>query len=234
MIFGIPPSLFLPPPRQKTQALNERGHTWSGKHAKNETSLPQHDASCTNPQKGTGMHGSSNVTVSGFEAGLAVFMCTQRVVFASFVFRRSPLSLLCSCAHRWVPVSFPFTCACRGIARWVLLLLFSSYSYSASFVFVCVKLKRLRLSRQAVKFGHVALFECFNEPGWATTGRCDSNTEKAINFVSTVSFAWLMMALTPKRLFLSLCVSISLLRPYTFFSRSPLVFKTLFENACEL
>ena len=43
-----------------------------------------------------------------------------------------------------------------------------------------------------------------------------------------------MMALTPKRLFLSLCISISLLRPYTFFSRSPLVFKTLFENACEL
>ena len=34
--------------------------------------------------------------------------------------------------------------------------------------------------------------------------------------------------------FLSLCISISLLRPYTFFSRSPLVFKTLFENACEL
>ena len=33
---------------------------------------------------------------------------------------------------------------------------------------------------------------------------------------------------------LSLCISISLLRPYTFFSRSPLVFKTLFENACEL
>ena len=38
-----------------------------------------------------------------------------------------------------------------------------------------------------------------------------------------------MMALTPKRLFLSLCISISLLRPYTFFSRSPLVFKTLFD-----
>ena len=36
------------------------------------------------------------------------------------------------------------------------------------------------------------------------------------------------MALTPKRLLLSLCISISLLRPYTFFSRSPLVFKTLF------
>ena len=26
------------------------------------------------------------------------------------------------------------------------------------------------------------------------------------------------------------CISISILRPYTFFSRSPLVFKTLFEN----
>ena len=35
-------------------------------------------------------------------------------------------------------------------------------------------------------------------------------------------------------IFLSLCISISLLRPYTFFSRSPLVFKTLFENACEI
>ena len=31
-----------------------------------------------------------------------------------------------------------------------------------------------------------------------------------------------------------LCISISLLRPYTLFSRSPLVNKTLFENACEL
>ena len=43
-----------------------------------------------------------------------------------------------------------------------------------------------------------------------------------------------MMALTPIRLFLYLCISISLLRPYTLFSRSPLVNKTLFENACEL
>ena len=33
---------------------------------------------------------------------------------------------------------------------------------------------------------------------------------------------------------LYLCISISLLRPYTLFSRSPLVNKTLFENACEL
>ena len=32
-----------------------------------------------------------------------------------------------------------------------------------------------------------------------------------------------MMALTPKRLFLYLCIYISLLRPYTLFSRSPLV-----------
>ena len=38
----------------------------------------------------------------------------------------------------------------------------------------------------------------------------------------------LMMALTPKRLFLSLCISISLLRSYTFFSRSPLVSKTVY------
>ena len=50
---------------------------------------------------------------------------------------------------------------------------FSSYSYSAFFVFVRVKLERLRLSRQAVKFGHMALFECFDKPGWATTSRCD-------------------------------------------------------------
>ena len=53
-----------------------------------------------------------------------------------FVFRLSLLSLLCSCAHRWVPVSFPFTCACWGIARWVLLLLlFSSYSFRFFFQF---------------------------------------------------------------------------------------------------
>ena len=36
-----------------------------------------------------------------------------------------------------------------------------------------------------------------------------------------------MIALTPKRLFLSLSAS---LRPYTFFSRSPLVFETLLEE----
>ena len=38
------------------------------------------------------------------------------------------------------------------------------------------------------------------------------------------------MALTPKRLFLYLCISISLLRPYTLFSRSPLVNKTLTDE----
>ena len=37
-----------------------------------------------------------------------------------------------------------------------------------------------------------------------------------------------MMALTPKRLFLYRCISISLLLPYTLFSRSPLVNKTLY------
>ena len=42
-----------------------------------------------------------------------------------------------------------------------------------------------------------------------------------------------MMALTPKRLFLYLCISISLLRPYTLFSRSPLVNKTLIEIYCQ-
>ena len=52
---------------------------------------------------------------------------------SSFVFRLSLLSLLCSCAHRWVPVSFPFTCACWGIARWVLLLLLLFFSYSFRF-----------------------------------------------------------------------------------------------------
>ena len=41
------------------------------------------------------------------------------------------------------------------------------------------------------------------------------------------------MALTPKRLFLYLCISISLLRPYTLFSRSPLVNKTLLEYIVE-
>ena len=48
------------------------------------------------------------------------------------------LSLLCSCAHRWVPVSFPITCACRGkLSRCLVLLLFSSYSFcSCSVVFV--------------------------------------------------------------------------------------------------
>ena len=52
------------------------------------------------------------VRVSGFEAGLAVFMCTHRVVLSSFVFRLSSLSLPCSCAHHWGPVSFPFICTC--------------------------------------------------------------------------------------------------------------------------
>ena len=38
--------------------------------------------------------------------------------------------------------------------------------------------------------------------------------------VSASTPSSVMMALTPKRLFLSLCISISLLRPYTFFSSS--------------
>ena len=38
----------------------------------------------------------------------------------------------------------------------------------------CVKLERLRLSRQAVKLENVRLSDCFNEPGWATTSRCDT------------------------------------------------------------
>ena len=46
--------------------------------------------------------------------------------------------------------------------------------------------------------------------------------------------AFRMMALTPKRLFLYLCISISLLRPYTLFSRSPLVNKTLFGFLSDL
>ena len=43
---------------------------------------------------------NGSVRVSRLEAGLAVFMCTHHVVLASFVFRLSSLSLLCSCAHR--------------------------------------------------------------------------------------------------------------------------------------
>ena len=44
------------------------------------------------------MVGGGNVRVSGFEAGLAVFICTHRVVLGSFVFRRfSSLHLLSSC-----------------------------------------------------------------------------------------------------------------------------------------
>ena len=37
-----------------------------------------------------------------------------------------------------------------------------------------------------------------------------------------------------RKIFLSLCISISLLRPFTFFSRSPLVFKTLFVHPTKL
>ena len=111
------------------------------------------------------------VRVSGFEAGLAVFMCTHRVVLVFFrLFIFSPAVFLCSCAHRWVPVSFPITCACRGkLSRWVLLL-FSSYSLCPVVLRACVKLERLCLSRQAVK---LRLLEQFNELGWATTCRCD-------------------------------------------------------------
>ena len=67
----------------------------------------------------------------------------------SFVFRLSLLSLFYSCAYRWVPVSFPFTCACWGIARWVLLLLllFSSYSFRffCQFGFPCDDVASCRL-----------------------------------------------------------------------------------------
>ena len=81
---------------------------------------------------------------------------------SSFVSSSSlQLSFLCSCAHRWVPVSFPITCACRGkLSRWVLLL-FSSYSFCSVVLCACVKLERLRLSRQVVKLEHVGLTACF-------------------------------------------------------------------------
>ena len=38
----------------------------------------------------------------------------------------------------------------------------------------CVKLERLRLSRQVVQLEYVRLTDCFKEPGWATTCRCDT------------------------------------------------------------
>ena len=50
------------------------------------------------PPRGRGvLVGGGNVRVSGFEAGLAVFICTHRVVLGSFVFRLSSLHLLFSC-----------------------------------------------------------------------------------------------------------------------------------------
>ena len=111
------------------------------------------------------------VRVSRFEAGLAVFMCTHRMVLASFVFRLSSLSLLCSCAHRWVPACLLPTSFVLAEALHVGFFFFTSLVIHIllllSSCLFCWKL-RLRLSRQAVKFGHVALFECFNKPGWAT------------------------------------------------------------------
>ena len=47
--------------------------------------------------------------------------------------------------------------------------------------------------------------------------------------VNAIISHWLMMALTPKRLFLSLCISISLLRLYTFFSRSHFFFGSVYS-----
>ena len=77
--------------------------------------------------------------------------------------------------------------------------------------------------------------DSFSQSPMLLTTRCRSKLRKARRTKhENKESTWLMMAWTPKRLFLSLCISISLLRSYTFFSRSPLVFKTLFENACEL
>ena len=102
-------------------------------------------------------------------------MCTHRVVLATFVFLLCLFSALVRTAG-CLSLSPSFVLA-KALHVGFFLLLFSSYSYSASFVFVRVKLKRLRSSRQAVKFGHVALFERFNKPGWATTSRCDMGTD---------------------------------------------------------
>ena len=76
-----------------------------------------------------------------------LFARTARCLgLSSFVSSSSlQLSFLCSCGHRWVPVSFPITCACRDkLSRWVLLL-FSSYSSCSVVLRACVKLERLRL-----------------------------------------------------------------------------------------
>ena len=96
------------------------------------------------------------------------------------------LSFLCSCAHRWVPVSFPITCTCRGkLSRCWVLLLFYSYSLCSCSV-VVVLWKRLRLSRQAVK---LRLLERFNKLGWATTCRCD-NLAQWTGFDVMISHGW--------------------------------------------
>ena len=84
---------------------------------------------------------------------------------------------------------------------------------------LCMRKKRLK----SLSLPELELFQKFTIPL--------ENLQFHWKYVSLWErFWWLMMALTPKRLFLYLCISISLLRPYTLFSRSPLVNKTLYER----
>ena len=119
-----------------------------------------------------------------------IYLHVHRVVLASLscVFRLSSffslptLSLLCSCAHRWVPVSFPFTCACWGICTLgssSTSLLCYSFRFFCQFGFPCddvaswsccrLEFYKSRLSVCAVcRWLELGGYEqCDNSNGWS-------------------------------------------------------------------
>ena len=116
--------------------------------------------------------------MSGFEAGLAVFICTHRVVLGSFRLSSSfSVSSLLLCAPLGASglLSLPAFVLVEALHVWFFFFFFSSLVIHIVFCCLraCVKLERLRLSRKVVKLEHVRLTDCFKEPGWATTSRRD-------------------------------------------------------------
>ena len=123
--------------------------------------------------------------MSGFEAGRRIYLRAPRgacvFVFHLFIFSPAVFSL--------------FLCAPLGacllplhlcLLRHCTLGSSSSLAIHSFLLSSCLCQVGLRLSRQVVKLEHVRLSDCFNEPGWATTCRCDNSLRKFVRFFTRI------------------------------------------------
>ena len=130
------------------------------------------------------------VRVSGFEAGLAVFMCTHHVVPTSFVFLLSFFS-----------VSSLLLCAPLGaflLPLHLCLLRHRSLGSSSSllselfiFCFFCLRACQVEMTAlvEASCQARTLACDCLNvvEPGWATTSCCDIGITNRSDFSTSCS-----------------------------------------------